>query len=149
MTSLPAREISGEAPGPGAAAVLPSPLVCVCGKLCRAVLREENVMTKGDMSWQPGRQAWHRLGFLLIQHRLPARAGRGPWEEGGTGSSWVCPPGALSACSEGAAPTGGLIRHTCTSSCGSGWKGGEAESQGTEVPAGGTSRCPEGTTPDF
>lgn len=27
----------------------------VSEKLCRAVLREENVVTKGDMSWQMGR----------------------------------------------------------------------------------------------
>lgn len=113
MSSLPAKELSGETAGPGTAAALPGLSVCVCGKLCREVLREENVMTKGDMSWQPGRQAWHGLGFLLIQHRLPAQAGRGPCEEGGTGSSWVCPVGAPSARSEGAA-------HTRTSSCSSG-----------------------------
>lgn len=55
-------------------------------KLCRAVPREENVMTNGDMSRQMGGQAWHRTGFLLTQHGLTAQAGCGPWEEGGAGS---------------------------------------------------------------
>lgn len=49
----------------------------VCGKLCRAVLREENVVTNADMSWQMGRRVWYRLSTLPPQRRLTARAGRG------------------------------------------------------------------------